>query len=155
MMLREVAMHCPAAAIGLEVIRILKSMAECFNKTWDEEDVKLVCEIAQNTIQSQHRKKSKVYQSGMALLKDLCFYKSLKQNKLQKIPLDTLKKFRAGKDSVDAPDAKRPRQDDSHDEDIDEKYQQLMEDLASSTDPEEERAIETQITELGYEPLIQ
>lgn len=152
-LLREIVAHCRVAFVGLEVIRHLKSVADSFNTTWGEEEVKLACEIVEKAIRNPHSKRSKLYQSGIAVLKDFSMNKTLKENKLHKMPLDTIKRFRGGREetdapSIDAPPSKRPC-------DTDEKYHQLMEDLATSTDPEKILNIEEKIEELGYEPHIQ
>lgn len=156
LVLREMVVHCREALIGLEVIRRLKSLADCFNAIWSEEEVKLACEIAEKAIRSPLRKRSKLYQSGMAALKDLSQYKTLKENKLYRVPLGTIKGLRGGKDDVDAPGPSPPKRPCLVEgEDDDDKYHQLMEDLANSTDPELSLSIESQIEEMGYEPNIQ
>ena len=151
LMLREVVVHCKVSTIRLEVLRRVKSIADSFNSEWKEmEQVELVCQVVEKAM---HRcnKRSRVYQSGLALLKDISSYQSLKDNKLNQGPLNAIRKLR-GRDEVDAdvmvPEAKR------HEEEGD-RYLSLMETLASSTDPEQILSIESQIEEMGYEPHIQ
>lgn len=153
LVLREIVVHCRAVSVGMEVIRRLKSLADSFNATWREEEVKMACEIVEKALRNPLGKRSKLYQSGMAALKDFSRYKTLKENRLSRVPLNTIKGLRGGKDDVDAgpSPAKRPCLED----DDDDKYHQLMEDLASSTDPEVTLSIESQIEGLGYEPHIQ
>lgn len=151
-MLREIGIRCRVAFIGLEVIRRLKSIADCFNSTWDVEEMKLVCNLVGKLMRDSRQKRSnKVYQSGMALLKDLSSYTVVKKNGLNKVPLDTIKKLRGGKDEIDAPSNKRIRTE----EDDDEKYHRLMEELATSNDPTQILNIEDEIEMMGFEPHIQ
>lgn len=153
LLLQEIVAYCRAARIGLEVLRRLKSVADSFHATWGEEDMKLACQVVEKAIRSPQGKRTKLYQSGMATLKDLSHYKTFKENKLNKVPLDTIKGFRGGKDDIDAPSPKRPHLESGVGDD--EEYQQLMEELASSTDPQHMLNIESQIEEMGYEPHIQ
>lgn len=155
LMLRELVFHSKVPTIILEVLRRAKSIADSFNSKWkDEEQVRLICQMVEKAIQYSNKKKSRVYQSGLALLKDVSSYKSLKENKLNKEPLSAIRKLRGrGREEVDAdvPDAKRP----CLAEEEDEMYIGLMETLASSTDTEQILNIESQIEEMGYEPHIQ
>ena len=152
-LLREVVLRCKTSTIILEALRRIKSIADNFNERWDKmEQVQLVSQIVENAIQNS-RKRSRVYQSALALLKDLSLYESLKAKKLNKEPLSVIAKLR-GDDQVDAdvqpPEAKRQHLS----EDEGDKYISLMESLANSEGTEEILHIENQIQELGYEPNI-
>lgn len=157
LLLQEIVAYCRAAHIGLEVLRRLKSVADSFHETWEREDVKLACQVVEKAIQSPHGKRSKLYQSGIATLKDLSHYKAFKDNKLNIVPQNTIKGFRGGKDYIDGPPPKRPCLEPEGQDGIsdDDKYQRLMEDLASTTDTQKMLNIESQVEEMGYEPQIQ
>lgn len=155
-LLREITMHMHSSAqlVSLEVIRWLDSMMECFAAKWERKDVELLCMVIKAAMPKH--KRSKVYQSGMALLKDLALNKALKEKKLHQIPLDVIRRQHGGgKDYIDAPDAKRPHLLTQQEEDADDKYHQLMLDLASSSDTKQIPEIERQIEEMGCETNVQ
>lgn len=151
MMLREVVFHCIAKGISMEVIRLIQPIADCFNSQWKEPQIKLVCQIVERALKVIRNKRSKAYQSGLALLRHLSSYKALEENKLNKIPLNMIKKM-CGRDEVDAdiqpPTNKRPR---ISEEEEDDQHDSLMREWADSTDPEQRLKIESQMGELGYE----
>lgn len=154
MLFIEIVARCREAVVGLEVLRRLNAVADRFHVSWEEREVKLASQVVVKAIGPPHRKRSKLYQSGMATLKNLSQYKNFRENKLNKIPLDAIKGFRSGRDDVDAPSPKRlcMEEEEMSEED---KYQKLMEDLASSTDTHQMLNIESQLEEMGYEPNIQ
>lgn len=151
-LLREITMYSSAQLVSLEVIRWLNSMMECFAAKWERKEVELLCMVTKAAMTK--RKRSKAYQSGMALLKDLALNKALKEKKLHQIPLDVIKRQHGGKDDIDAPDTKRPHLL-TQQEDTDDKYHQLMIELASSSDPKRIPEIEKQIEEMGCEANVQ
>lgn len=160
LLLREVALHCKDEIIALEVIRSLKAIAERFHSKWEAEQVGMVCQLVRTAIDKNHKRRSKPYQSGLAFLKDLSSYKSLKERRLSKVPLDTLKALRGGKDEPDIGErpAKRFRGEDeeqSREEDEEDRYHELMEQLADCTDTEQIISFEKEIQSLGYEPLVE
>ena len=160
LLLREVALHCKDEILTLEVIRILKAIADSFNSEWEAEQVTTVCQLVLAAIGKNHKRRSKPYQSGLAFLKDLSSYKSLKARHLSKEPLNTIKALRGGR-GRDEPDMgeplnKRPRMEDEGDmEDKEDRYHELMEKLADCTDTEQILRLEGEVQSLGYEPLIQ
>ena len=150
----EIVAHCRAGMVGLEVLRRLNGVADRFHSMWEGREVELACQVVKKAIGRPHGKRSKLYQSGMATLKDMSQYKNFKENQLYKIPVAAIKGFRSGRDDTDAPSPKRPclEEEPSSEED---KYQKLMEDLASSTDAHQILNIEAQIQDMGYEPHVQ
>lgn len=165
LLLREIA-HCKETAIALEVFRRLQVVAECFKVDWKVEEVKLICdvvEVALHATGSSHH--SKVYQSGMALLKDQTQALNKTENKKKMIPVHTMKRLRESMkrkehgaqeetdeglvtDSDDGKASKRPRQEDDE-------YFDLMEKLGETSNWELVTQIESQLEEMGYEPFVQ
>lgn len=154
--LRQVIVLYKDPSILLEVLRRLQSVANCFSSQWSREQVKLVCDIVVMVIKSSSSKRSKVYQSGVALLKDLSNHKAIKERKLHTVPLNAIKSLRAGRDEIDAPPAaKRPHQMEEEEEE-EEVYLKLMEELVQTTDLDKVLQIEQKLQELGYdEPYVQ
>ena len=116
----KLATYCADAEINLEVIRQFQFSLEKFDSNWSQQEAQLVG----NTLYAMTRtftKHSKVYQSAVALLKDMARNKALQSKKLHSIPLELLKdiqqvkskRMRSAKDDVDFP-AKAPRQSPQH-----------------------------------------
>lgn len=147
--LRELVLRCKTPRIILEVLRRVHNIAEGFNSKWKSAGpVRQVCQVVEKAMTQSSGKKSKVYQSGLALLKDLSSYKALKENKLNREPLGVIRKLRGARDEVDYPGAKRLHLDENQ-------YIDLMERLADTADIQEVLSIEEQIKEMGYEPNVQ
>ena len=100
--------RCSDAEINLEAIRQFQSAMERFDSRWSQTEVQLVS----NTLHSMtgaFSRRSGVYRSAVALLKNMSRNKSLASKKLHSIPLELLKELqqgryknrRAGNDDVD------------------------------------------------------
>ena len=171
----KLATYCDDAEINLEVIRQCQFSLEAFNSYWSQQEVELVG----NTLYAMtntFRKGSKVYQSAVALLKDMTKSKSLCSKDLHSIPLELLKdiqkrKHIRGTDYVDLPAEKLRvrsdgvKSDDSiapeEEEDLTMEggglefvdYINCMVELAEAGD-EMTPQIESKVVEMGYEPNI-
>ena len=158
-LLSEVAVRCKGATIALEMIRSLKSMADSFNSKWNAEQVKRVCQVVLNVVKGgRHTRRSKPYQSGLAFLKDLSSYPSLRERRLTRDPFNAIKMLRGGRDETDTgevPPSKRLRADSEQEEDGEDRYHQLMEELASCTDPQQAIDLHDQIDGMGYDSQVQ
>ena len=177
----KLATYCDDAEINLEVIRQFKFILEKFDPSWSGQDVELVA----NTLYAMtgtFTKRSRVFQSAVALLKDLTRSKALRSNKLHTIPLELLKdiqqegrnkrKREGGNDDVDYP-AKLQRQEDSAGVVKDPAtateddtrgvesdsggdfvdYMESMVELAEASD-EKIQQLESALIHMGYEPNI-
>lgn len=160
----QLIVHCKRPPIVLEVLRRLKILADTFHAQWSREDVEAMCRVSGHVLESAG-KRSRVYQSGTALLKDLSKYLSLRDKGLHKIPILSLGDLR-GRDSTDGdvidgdespPQLKRACLDaaggpppirDSY-----KSYIELMEQLSRCEDPQTEE-IEERLIEMGYEPEV-
>lgn len=169
----QLVAHCNEPAIVLEVLRRLKILADTFNTQWKESDVEQVSRVSKRVLERAKSKRSRLYQCGTALLKDLSMYSAIREKGFHKIPIKSMKDLR-GVDLTDSgpSDAKRMKIDteeasgpppvegeeaggpppvrDVGDED---RYLDLMEKL-SMCKPEEEEAIEEKLMSMGYEPNI-
>lgn len=164
LLLQQIAGHCKDPTITLEVIRRLKSVAEQFHGEWGEERVQLMCNVVKVAMHGGPRsKKSRVFQSGLALLKDLSRYSFLKEHDLHTIPQQVIKTMRAAREETDTgmqelPEAKRSRQEDGQQEEGDgeeDKYLELMEELVDTTNPERTLEIEGELETMGCIPYVQ
>lgn len=151
LMLREVVAFCKVPVIIMEVIRRLKEIANSFNSSWDKEHVELVCDVIYQAIKDPSKKRSRSYQSGLALLKDLSSYKSLKENELAKVARGTIRKLYAMDETDAPPEMKRAR---LSEEDKDDEYHDLLVQLPDLTDTQDILDMENRIRELGYEPSV-
>lgn len=162
----QLVAYCNDQVVLLEVIRRLKILADTFHPQWSKRDVEQISQLSHAAMQGV-RKRSRLYQSATALLKDLSMYGELKKKNLHTIPSDYLRGLR-GSDLVDGdldpPEAKRLCEDGTHgpppptagddDNQDDERYLELMEQLAACEDEREIERIESQLDEMGYEPNI-
>lgn len=160
LLLQQVVGHCKEPTVTLEVIRRLKSIAERFHREWREERVQLMCDVIKVAMHGgSSSKRSRVFQSGLALQKDLSMYSTLKERKLHTIPQDVIKKMRATREETDAgPPTKRPRRGDGlQEEEADEmdKYLELMEELVVTSDPDKTLEIEGELETMGYVTYVQ
>lgn len=154
LVLREIVHQCKVPTINLKVLRRVKAITDSFNSKWKGVDqVQVVCQIVERAVLNSNRKRSRVFQSGLALLKDLSSYKALKAKKWNEEPLSVIRMLRS-REEVDA-DEPTPNKRPHVEEDVEEKYLSLMETLAHTTDTDKILEIEQQIEEIGYEACIQ
>ena len=160
----QLVAHCNEPTIVLEVLRRLKILADSFNRQWKEADVKQISRVSEHVLARAKSKRSRLYQSSIALLKDLSTYSALRENGFDKIPMKCVRDLRRV-DFTDSgpPETKKRRTDmgeeaggpppvrDADDED---RYLDLMEKLSECKEPQEEEAIEEELTSMGYEPNI-
>ena len=158
----QLVAYCNNPVVLLEVIRRLKILADTFHPQWSERDVEQISQLSHVAMRGVS-KRSRLYQSATALLKDLSMYGELKRKNLHTIPSDYLKGLREGDlvdGDVEPPAAKRLCEDGAHGppppntDDDDERYLELMEQLAACEDKREIERIESQLDEMGYEPNI-
>ena len=105
----SLAPRCSNATINLEVVRQFQLIMERFDSHWSEHDVQLVTNTLRAMTDGDFSTRSKVYQSAVALLKNMSRNKSLVSRKLHSIPLECLKEIQGfskvmrirGKDDVD------------------------------------------------------
>lgn len=158
LLFKEIILHCKDPSISLEVIRRLKAIADCFHGKWKKNEVELACEVICISMQDARTKskRSRVNQSGLALLKDLSTDRVLKKRKLHLVPQNTIKKLLA-REETDAgvQDAEQPPSKRPHLESEEDKYLELMETLAQTSNPEETLAVEQKLQAMGYEPHVQ
>ena len=180
-LLSKLSTYCGCAEVNMEVIRQFKFVLECFNSSWSTEEVEVVGSTLYNMTRKFGRR-TKTYQSAVALLKDIGSNKALRAKKLHAIPLALLNDINreGGKrgrgqisaDEVDVP-AKFLRQDQEEHRvipghgaaDIEEKeeeedgegeftdYLELMTKLVDAED-EGARELESKLMDMGYEPDI-
>jgi len=140
-------------SVALEVIRRLKQVADAFHGSWNKEDVEVVSNTVHGMTEGRSRN-SKVYQSAAALLKDLSTYKELKRKRLHIVPRDLLNSLK----HTDEPDIGPPPTKKAANEmapDTEEKYLDLMQQLACTEDEDKTLQLELQLVDMGYEPNVQ
>jgi len=162
----QFAGHCTTGPLVMEVLRRIKILADAYNKQWGESDIKLASSVSKMII-SKTRKQTRVYQSGVALLKDLSSYASFKEKGWHKIPVSELKGLRSV-DLVDGePAAKRPHLDtvaggppsftmetESAVTDEEDAFLELMEELANCENESQATEIEQRLIDNGFEPEV-
>ena len=88
--LSKLSTYCVVPEVNLEVIRQFKFILETFDSSWSKQEV----EIVGNTLCAMTKtfeKRSKTYQSALALLKDVGRNRALKSKKLHTIVQDLMK----------------------------------------------------------------
>lgn len=170
----KVATYCNDAEINLEVIRQFQFSMDKFDSNWSQQEVELVGNTLY-TMTNTFRRGSKVYQSAVALLKNIAKSKALRSKKLHSIPVELLKdiqngknkRMRVGTDDIDLP-AKKGRLAIDHSRSLEEEEEDLtlegggvdfvdyincMVELAEAGD-EKTQQLESKLVEMGYEPNI-
>ena len=151
--LQQLVVNCEDAAVQMEVIRRLKSMCDAFLTQFAKEDVEQVTIVTRVIMARVNTKKrSKLYQSTVALLKDMTV--SFKAKGIQEVLKQELKnlKIREEPDMGEPPDKRAKRERDSEESDY--KYLEIMEKLSECTDTEQALRLEAELHEMGYEPNI-
>ena len=89
------APRCNDAEINLEVVRQFQSTMERFDSKWSQTEVTLVTNTL-HAMTTSFSKRSGVYRSAVALLKNMSRSKSLASRNLHSIPLERLKEIQGG-----------------------------------------------------------
>ena len=158
--LRQLVVSCHDPSVQMEVIRRLKSMCDAFKNQFNKEDVEQATLVAKIMIERNSKKKrSRLYQSAVAFLKDLAL--SFKGKGMQDAPTKEIKglKIREETDThEEEPLVKQARTDEEEecmDEgEIEDRYLEIMEKLSQCTDVEQALKFEAELIEMGYEPNI-
>ena len=148
-----VAYSSNSGSVALEVIRRLKQVADTFHGSWNKEDVEIISNTVHGMTEGRPQS-SKVYQSAAALIKDLSTYKELKRKRLHIVPRDLLNSLK----NTDEPDIGPPPTKKAANElapDTEEKYLDLMQQLACTEDEDKTLQLESQLVDMGYEPNVQ
>ena len=157
------------ASIHLEVIRHVSDIAHKYHSTWGTAEVTDVCELLKTIIKG-FSPRSTVFQSAIALLKDVIHLLKKSDASVSKVATDCLKSIQtmtkrviktraAGVESVDfeeikeTPLKKRKLEDETNDI---EEYLNKMAKLAGieEVDSIEDEDLEEEIIEMGFEPNI-
>ena len=161
---QHLAVYCKGALVQLEIIRRLKEVADAFHPQWTNDDLQQIVGVISVFTASSPR--SKVYQSAVALLRELCEHRYPRKtlNKIPREAMNKLKRPRAGKqaevvgsDETDtgAPPAKKPLLDaeGAKTDQVDE-YLDIMCKLAEAKPTDETIGLESKVLDLGFEPNV-
>ena len=141
-------------SVALEVIRRLKQVADAFHSSWIREDVEMISSIVHSMTEGRSRR-TRVYQSAAALLKDLSTYSQLKKKGLHTAPRNLLQSLTSTDEpDIGPPPTKKVAIDLATEEDSDEKYLDLMQQLAGAEDQDSTLRLESQLVDMGYEPNV-
>lgn len=157
----SLAPRCADPEINLEVIRQFQSTMESFDSQWSQSEVTLVTNTL-HAMTASFTKRSGVYRSAVALLKNMSRSKSLASKKLQSIPLERLKEIQqrrqkrrsAGDDDVDYKMEKKGGiQEDGGGEERDTEFVDFIDRMVELAEASEENVepLEEAIEDLGYE----
>ena len=138
----KIATYCTDAEINLEAIRQFHFIADKFDSHLDQHEIELIA----NTLYAMtdtFKKRSRVYQSAVALLKDLSRNKQLIARNLHTIPLELLKDIQNGKH-----DRKRRVEEDT---DYQDKAVHNQQDGVITADSTMEVSVQSQIGQGGRE----
>ena len=155
--LSQLVVNCEDHGVQMEVIRRLKSMCDAFLNEFTKEDVDEVTFVIQIMVERVgNKRRSKLYQSAVAMLKDMTV--NFKAKGIETTPLSQLKKLKVPKDETDTgpPLEKRAKQDEEEMDtsDTEDEYLEIMEKLSECRDVEEALKLEAQLLEMGYEPNV-
>ena len=160
--LRQLVVSCPNPSVQMEVIRRLKSMCDAFKNQFNAEDVEQATLVAKLMVERSNRnKRSRLYQSAVAFLKDLAV--EFKGKGMQDAPAKEIKSLKFIEQTDTEPPAKQARLDEQaeqpmNEEDIeqrnDDRYLDIMTKLSECTDVEEALKLEAELIEMGYEPNV-
>lgn len=158
--LQQLVVSCPDPSVQMEVIRRLKSMCDAFKNQFNAEDVEnatlLVKLMAKR---SSKNKRSRLYQSAVALLKDL----AVEFKGKGAAPAKEIESLKIREETDAPPPAKQARLDKEAEqpmteEDIqqinDDHYLDVMKALSECTDVEQALKLEAELIEMGYEPNV-
>lgn len=164
-LLFHLAGHKHSADVYLEIIRHVKDIVDSFIAVWGEEDMKRTCELLKMLMDAVGQNiRSSVYQSALALLKDMAKMGKKLDNKnisdiidsyFQGLVKTRVKRIHHEKEETDyeePPPTKRlcDMEDEDH---AALQYLEKMLELGESTTPTRSRT-ENDIVDLGFEPNI-
>ena len=142
----QVVGHCQDPEVSLEVIRGLKAIGDRYQDQLDRRMVQLLCDVVRMALQEDNRSElSRVFQSCLAVLKDVSLYPSLRKKSLHHLPQQTLKKMTA-RDDMDGMEEEESKET-SHRE---KEYLRLMTELLEVRELEKTLEIEQQLEDLGF-----
>lgn len=160
--LRQLVVSCPDPSVQMEVIRRLKSMCDAFKNDFNADDVEQATLVAKMmVIRSSRNKRSRLYQSAVAFLKDLAV--EFKGKGMQDAPVKEIKGLKVREETDMAPPAKQARMDvqaelpmdqDDTEQMNDDRYLDVVRALSECTDIEEALKLEAELIEMGYEPNV-
>ena len=160
--LRQLVVSCPDPSVQMEVIRRLKSMCDAFKNQFTAQDVEEATLVAKMMVKrSTRNKRSRLYQSAVAFLKDLAV--EFKEKGMQEAPAKEIKSLKIKEEIDMGPPAKQARLDqqaelpmteEDNEEMKDDHYLDLMNQLSECTDIEEALKLEAELIEMGYEPNV-
>ena len=174
LLLEKLLAYSHEAGVCLEVIRRVKEVVDGFHSGWGEDEVQLVCRMTQGLANQQQRPSNKVFQSAVALVKDLSQLMGQRDKHLSNIPKTTIRSLLA---------SRRGRGKKAAQEDVDfdepaskyvatggneviESYLSKMEELAQLTEETDGKqpsvsdvmdrclSIEEEVKKLGFEPNV-
>ncbi|XP_064385969.1 uncharacterized protein LOC135334631 [Halichondria panicea] len=73
----QLVMHCQQPYVLLEVVRRLWILADAYHTQWTKQDVEAITRVSERVMKSVANERNRIYQSLVALLKDLSTYKIL------------------------------------------------------------------------------
>ena len=158
LLFHQIVAHCRDPGVKLEVIRRLKPISDRYQLQWDKGRVQLLCDVVKMTMfDGSTNRQSRVFQSGVALLKDVSLYPAIRNLNLHHIPQQIIRKMREYREDVDGETNSEPETKKSHitEEHEKEQYLKLLEELLDTTDLETTLHIEKKMEELGYTPYVQ
>ena len=157
--LQQLVVSCPDPSVQMEVIRRLKSMCDAFKNEFKAEDVEQATLVAKMMVKrSNKNKRSRLYQSAVAFLKDLAV--EFKAKGMHAAPAEEINSLKVveGVDTKESePPAKQAKLDDQalNEEDIEhDEYLDIMKQLSECADIEEALKLEAKLIEMGYEPNV-
>lgn len=172
LLLEKLLAYTQEAGICLEVIRRLKEIVDSCHDGWGEEEVKLVCRMMLGLANQQQKPSNQVFQSAVALVKDLSQLMGQRDKALSNIPKTTIRSLQSSRrrkaakeEDVDFDEPATKVRAEEGDEAI-ESYLTKMEELAQLTEETDGKpprqadvtdrslSIEEEVKKLGFEPNI-
>ena len=164
LLFHQLVSHSRDPTINLEVIRRIKSIIERFQSQLDRGRVQLVCDVAKMILHDGSlTRRSSVYLSGMALLKDLVMTLKAGSQGLHNLPQQVMRNLRS-RDDVDSGPVEESRtkkirmEKEEGAEFVGEgeepKYARLMDQLLETDDMEKILDLEQKMVDLGYSPYV-
>lgn len=153
--LQQLVVSCEDASVQMEVIRRLKSMCDAFLTQFTKEDVEQVTTVVRIMVERvKTKKRSKLYQSTVALLKDMAV--NFKAKGIQFVLRKELREpmFREETDTEPPPNKLAKLEGEDEQQKIEDRYLDFMEELSVCTDIEKALSLEAKLQEMGYEPNI-